>query len=83
MECRYSCASLRALTAAMTQEPCRTVQSSISCWRQATTEGLVGYELGSKERSSIQQRLDAFGRKKLEAVVREGSHTALSRMKDR
>jgi hypothetical protein len=43
----------------------------------------VGYELGSKERGSIQQRLDTFGRKKLEAVVREGSHTALSRMKDR
>ena len=54
-----------------------------TCWRQATTEGLAGYELGSKERGSIQQRLDAFGRKKLEAVVREGSHTALSRMKDR
>lgn len=43
----------------------------------------MGYELGGKERGSIQQRLGAFGRKKLEAVVREGSHTALSRMKDR
>jgi hypothetical protein len=43
----------------------------------------VGCELGDKEWDSIRQRLDAFGRKKLEAVVREGSHTALSRMKDR
>jgi hypothetical protein len=50
---------------------------------QAATDGLTGYELSDQEWDSIRQRLDAFGRKKLEAVVREGSHTALSRMKDR
>jgi hypothetical protein len=61
----------------------RLHQTAVAAADEATTEGLVGYELGSKEGRSIQQRLDAFGRKKLEAVVREGSHTALSRMKDR
>lgn len=50
---------------------------------QAATEGLAGYELSEDEWTSIRQRLDAYGRKKLEAVLREGSHTALSRMKDR
>ena len=37
----------------------------------------------TQERTVIRERLAAHGRKKLEALVREASHTALSRMKDR
>ena len=50
---------------------------------QEAEEGLAGYGVTPAEAKSLHARLRAAGRGKLQSLVSEVSHTALSRMKDR
>ena len=50
---------------------------------QGAAEGLAGYGITVAEAKGLNARLRAAGRGKLQSLVSEVSHTALSRMKDR
>lgn len=50
---------------------------------QGVAEGLAGYGITPAEAKGLNARLRAAGRRKLQSLVSEVSHTALSRMKDR
>mmetsp|Transcript_3599 Transcript_3599/g.10456 ORF Transcript_3599/g.10456 Transcript_3599/m.10456 type:complete len:858 (-) Transcript_3599:898-3471(-) len=44
---------------------------------------LKGYELSAEEKAALKKQLESCSRKLVESLVREASHTVLSRMKDR
>ena len=63
-------------------DPAAAVCHSGPCL-QGAAEGLAGYGITPAEAKSLNARLRAAGRGKLQSLVSEVSHTALSRMKDR
>lgn len=44
---------------------------------------MQGYELSAEEKAALKKQLESCSRKLVESLVREASHTVLSRMKDR